>query len=99
MVIGVVRVGRLQEVELGVRPLVGDDARLEAGAVLGHELGEQKGKKKKKRRGRRKNARGGRDIKKGEWIFLDYGIVYDIGSDLHDPTLNWLRDYVCPVCS
>ena len=40
-----------------------------------------------------------RDIKKGEWIFLDYGIVYDIGSDLEDPTLNWLRDYVCPVCT
>ena len=40
-----------------------------------------------------------RDIEVGEWILLDYGIDYVPETDGDNRELDWLRDYVCPVCS
>ena len=40
-----------------------------------------------------------RDIEVGEWILLDYGIEYVPETDGDNRELDWLRDYVCPVCS
>ena len=39
-----------------------------------------------------------RFIAAGEWILYDYGIEYDDAIDCTNRKLDYIRDYVCPVC-
>ena len=37
-------------------------------------------------------------IASGDWIYFDYGIEYDDVRDANNRALDYIRDYVCPVC-